>query len=559
MMQATDGWSTSVERIDVSLNDLPPEVISEAASYVIHLFRNQFDGIGMLDIEINISEFDVEKILVSAAKIRAVFEFETMVDFFGYKITPSQESDNKYELHPKSKDFEKALKLGYIQNEVQYALKYTSSEHWDKDGIKEFAEKLCSDSGKKLVYLETEPIERYVLAFPWAPPVEKLINSEMFFPMEAFMIEYSLHEWGIDADQLLSFEIADGVHLWDLIKVQRLIELFRWILVSRMRPLLPKEHEKVSQSLLPVFTRHTLRMMFDGAIGKNSQRLIDFLSYDSGKGGVLDLQYQPLIKMANEQYALPYNIMANSGILRNSIQLSKRRFYEDGTKDPLSALIDKVLSRNTSNVSSGVEYKWNGVQGEIDNIALIDNCLFIFECKNSSLPCSPHEAKTSYDYIVKAAEQLEKIKGFYQDRKFSQYLSKKLGWDIDNKKLVTCIIMSNRMFMGYRINGHVVRGSWETVNFIDTGIINMGGEQKKFWRDSKFCGADLYDFIEKDIMHTHLHNALIPSEIAYSFGKNTILQKSYYLDMKLVAENFGFVEAVKLIEKARNRATPKNC
>jgi hypothetical protein len=490
--------------------------------------------------------------LINAAKIRSVIEFEIMIDFFDYKITKSLEDNYIFDLSPPSEGFEKALRLGYIQNEIQQIAKHVSSDYWNKDGLKEFSEKISNQFGDNIISMKTDQIERYVLEFPFWPPVEEIINSEVLFPNEACTIDYSSYEWGISPNKLLEYEIADGVLLWDLVKAQRLVNFFRWILVSYMKPHLQNHPDRVFQSLLPVFTAQNLRILFDSAIGKDSQSLIDFLSYDQNKGGVLDLQYQPLIKIKGEYYALPYNLMANSAILRNSIQMSKRRFYEDGTEDPLSQLMDKALSRKTSMVASNIKYKWKDYSGEIDNIALIDNYLFIFECKNSHLPCSPHEAKTSYDYIIKAASQLERFKKLYQSIEFRSYLSNKLEWKISDEKLVTCIIISNRMFLGYRINGHVVRGSWETVNYIDSGIVKMAGEEKCFWVNSEFQGKDLHDFVEKDILHAHLYNALVPSNITYSFGKHSLKQMSYIMDMGLVAKNFNFVNADKIIEEMRN-------
>ena len=243
--------------------------------------------------------------------------------------------------------------------------------------------------------------------------------------------------------------------------------------------------------------------------------------------------------------------MGNSNILRNSLQLSRKRFYEDGTNDPLSRLIHKTLSSRVSEAATGIDFNWNGIFGEIDNIALIDNILFVFECKNSNLPCNPHEARTSHDYIEKAAYQLSKFESAYNNPNFRTYLTEKLGWDIGSAGLVTGIIMSNRMFIGYRINGHAVRGSLETVSYIETGIVKMGEEQKCLWNEDNFTGDDLCQYFEGDVLHKPLWDGLLPTEIEYCFGKRKLVQKSFVLDMEVVAKNFGFENSVKIIAEQK--------
>lgn len=555
MIQATRGWSQHTEKVDHDLSILSAESLAEAASYIVYLFNSRVREPEPLDLKIDISNINAEALLVKAVKIRSIFEFETMIDAYGYKILIDPADSNVYDLHPPSEDFEKALRLGYVQNEIQTVMRHLSSEHYNKDGIKELGKKLYEDLGEKLITLKTEPISRYVLGFPWEPPVTELIYNDSFYAEEAVVLEYSSQEWGVKLEDLLTFEVFNGVCLHDILRAQRVINLFRWILVSHLEPRLETEADAVAQSLLPVFKQENLRELLDKAIGKNSQKLIDFLSYGFSAGGIFDLQYQPIIKL-KEHYALPYNIMANSNILRNSLQLAGKRFYEDGTNDPLSRLIHKTLSSRVSEAATGINFKWKGAFGEIDNIALIDNTLFVFECKNPNLPCNPHEARNSYEYIEKAASQLGKFKSAYSDPNFRTYLAKKLDWDIGSAELVTGIIMSNRMFIDYRINGHAVRGSLETANYIETGIVKMGEEQKCLWNEGDFTGNDLRQYFEGDVLRKPLWDGLLSTEIEYFFGKRKLIQKSFVLDMEVVAKNFGFENSAKII--AEQKASVSN-
>src|SRR5207248_11416694 len=57
---------------------------------------------------------------------------------------------------------------------------------------------------------------------------------------------------------------------------------------------------------------------------------------------------------------------------------------------------------------SSVKYKYAQRAGDLDTLALIEDVLFVFECKNSLHPCSPFELRTSFDHLVEAQDQLDR-------------------------------------------------------------------------------------------------------------------------------------------------------
>ena len=122
-------------------------------------------------------------------------------------------------------------------------------------------------------------------------------------------------------------------------------------------------------------------------------------------------------------------------------------------------------------------------------------------------------------------------------------------WDIDrNTKLVTCIVMANRMFMGYRLGNNAVRGSFELANFVETGTHVMGDETRCFWAAPTPCGEDLRAFIEEDTVYKLIWGAMEEYQEDYTFGACRVTLTSFRLWARRMAELLGFTKVAAEIE-----------
>ena len=551
-MQMTAGWYDHNEKIDDSIKFITPEFIAEASSYIVFLYHKHVgERQSLFDNNMDFSLSNAEKLLAKAAKIRFIAEAEVKIDAYGYKVLINNKKAHIYELHPPSDEFEKTRRLGYVGASNQQIKREIVFQHYSENVIEETAKMLNDGQIDKIITLYHEPVPRYVLALPDYFLKDQKIFGKFLLPEERKQLEEAVSEWSVEPQELLDFEVADGVCMFDIIRFQRVINLFRWILVYYCESRLKTEALATSQSFAPYLELKLLKQTLDMVLGKSSEKLIKFLSYNfQSKSGVFDIMYQPILKIEDGLVAVPYNIIGNTSILRNSLQLSKKRFYEDGTNDPLPKLIYEALSLKNFQVKSNVSYRWHGKKGEIDNIALCDGYLFVFECKNSNLPCDAHELRTSYEHIIKACNQLQRFKDLYQKNEFKQYLSEKLGWDINNAILVTSIIMSNRMFNGLRIKGHSVRAISETTNFINSGEIaivkanasDINEEKKCLWKGSTFKADDLYEYLESDIFHKPSLESFISREEVYFFGNKKFIKKTFALDVELFIKKHSFQE-----------------
>jgi hypothetical protein len=303
-----------------------------------------------------------------------------------------------------------------------------------------------------------------------------------------------------------------------------------------------REFGLVMQSLVPSFTFDALVEIIAFVVGKEkAAKIIDFLTWVPDDGRVFDIQYQPFVK-TQHGYLVPMNILSSSDVIRNSLLLSRLRLYADGVNDPLPGITGASLRSRTNFVAENVKFKYEDYKGEIDVLALIDEQLFIFECKNSLIPCNSYELRTSFDAIQKAATQLDKLIEAFKDQAFTEYISRSIQWYIPfPPKPVTCIVVGNRMFSGYRLNGHAVRGSYELVQFIKEGmVVGSKGDRVSLWTGENFTGEELRKYIVHDSVHKKIFQCMEPYVEKYQFDDKWLHIHSYCLNTYDLYKLLGF-------------------
>jgi hypothetical protein len=556
MLQAMDKWHADKESSSEEVYFYNPEELADAVSYIVYLYHTHIGNIGYLKLETDTTGLDSTEIIIAAAKIRAFYEFEINIDAFKYTLLESEEG-NVFVLRAQEESFERALRLGYIQTEIQGMAAHASSRHKDRMGLKDVGQHMHEALHEHIVKFMPAPLPRYTLQAPIVPPFTEPLATDKFYAEEAMMLEYYSREWGVSPDDLLVFEIEEGLTVQDLMKAQRVFNILRWVMISHLAPRLETERANIANSLVPVFTDENLKIILNIVAEGKAERLINFLARSRESDGVYDILYQPIL-MSGEQYIIPCNILANANFFRNSLQLSRKRFFPDGQNDPLVHGVYSAMERQTKEVASNRAYSWKGYVGELDVVALIDDKLFVVECKNSILPCNPHEARTSYDYIVEASSQLDRFSEAFHTEGFVKYLEKTLGWKIGKPKLITSIVMSNRMFSGYRINQHAVRGALEFINFIETGLVTMGDEKLCLWSGEKFSAYDLDRYLTEDIGHIRTWKGMRETKALYTYGKFKVECDSYYLDFALVAKAYGFEKTARMIAEQKQKFKEDN-
>jgi len=544
MLRTMSIWDSNEVKSSNDIKFYSPEDVSDALSYIIHLYHENIGEIGYRQLKYDNRKKAKENIL-HAAKIKKIRETEVKIDAFKH-ILKSSANKNCFKLMPLDEYLEVSKNLGYIYHQTQEFIDFSNAEITGYISIEDFAKKIIRDLEEEIIEYKTNIYPRYTLKFP--TKFIELISVDSLFLDEVLTLNKCQKEWNISVQELLKFKIFKEITIKDIIKTQRFFNICRYLLNSKLEPLLKTNQEIILNSLVPFFKEESLKEILFYIVGDNNEDIIEFLSYSIKEKNVYDILYQPILKTGKE-YILPINIIANSNISRNSLQLSQQRFFSDGRKDPLTESIFTALKNHSQNIDFNKKYKWKGIEGDVDVIALIGNNLFIIECKNSLFPSGIYEARTSYDHIIKAGDQLDKISSLLRDGDFISYLETSLGWKIKNTTITTAIIISNRMFTGYRVGSHPVRGSLEFINFIETGNIGFQNEKLCLWQENKFTGNDLVEYLKNDILHKILWKGVIKESISYDYGKYTLREDIYALNSLTIAKECGFKETVKKIEE----------
>jgi len=495
--------------------------------------------------------------LVSGAKIAAFREWEVLVDRMGYRITAETESST-FRLSAPSLEFQRAVDLGFIHAYAQRALKAQTVREGEAESFTEFGRSVVDEEWcRHFVKLVKDPVPRYRFEFP----VEMIrLIKEIGELMREERAALEVASWDLLAsvEDLLDFELTDSVTMRDLFYVSRLIQLLRCFIAEVLLRDAESNFPLVLQSLVPALERDQLQRLFAMVVGNDqAQAVLDLLLVDMKEH--IDVQYRPLIP-AETSILLPVNVFANSNIYRNPLMITRRRLFEDGQVDPLSGGLEKAFGQAGFTARSQVEFSWNGRSGEVDVLVVADEVLLALECKNSLLPTGIHELMTSVDYVRTAADQLGRFRACWQEEGFRKELAANTGLAIPAvAKLVTGIVMANRMLIGYRLDGHAVRGHYELGRFVTEGVVSIGEEAKCFWIGQSPCGEDLRRFFEDDITYEPQWRSMIQTEMLYEFSGCTVKRETLGLNMLTFAREMEFERAEsELIKQTESQGRGSN-
>lgn len=271
------------------------------------------------------------------------------------------------------------------------------------------------------------------------------------------------------------------------------------------------------------------------------------------KGGILDIHYNPIVHIESleEHIAIPINIFAMASPIRNAFKVSGVRLYHDGQEDPIGNILEYELQGKGNWIAREKSFSIDGEEGDIDFAIQWDDILFIFECKNPLLPAGSRELKGSWEYILKAADQLDLINRLISDSKNHDYFKRRLG--VENlrfNKIVTGIVMSNRMMMGLRYQGHTISGLYDLCSFIASGEMTIVGNVVNLWNNPKeFTSEDLRRFFEDRVSYLPYFETMNEVSHTLKIGEKKIYMKTFQQNLERLFERYGFIESLEEYRK----------
>jgi len=487
---------------------------------------------------------------------------EVLVDSFGYTVT---QIDAKIIIKAPDPKFEMSRCLGYRRQSMQEiansfdSLSELSQIAEKYPSILEFSKTYYQNFKDSIFKIIDSPLKRIVLEIQYQTLSEFLDTNSLFLEEEMILKQLESNLF-IDFQKVNKIPVFQSLSLFDIIKVQRLFAFMLFVLREYI------DSNKLFKSKLfwrsmPVLQANELKDLLASFLGEQkAKEIFELFTWRLESKKIFDLQTYPFINV-EDWILLPLGILTNSDLCRNVLQSTKFRFDSESVEDPSVLEMERCLKPVSSIFETNLKYSFKGVKGEVDVLAVVDNCLFVFECKNSLPPCNLFELRTTYDYIQKAAAQLTHFQDLWQQEPFRTYLATKIKTQSPlPSQLCSCIVMGNRMFSGLREQGHSVRPIRELCYIISKGEILLNsyniydkdaGKKSilikfKLWKEDQLKAEDLLAYIQEDSLHKCYFNSLIRIEKTIKLKNKSLVQESYAFSherfLEQLVDNFRFTE-----------------
>ena len=515
---------------------------AEALSFLIHIFGTlgaindrQFDFIDERGIETGI----YGRLLVAACKLGVYREAEIMVDVFSYSASAE---GNAVHLKPDDTVLEQSIRLGYIQTDSQKNLSLL--RHFEQDdepivSLQDFSKQVYEALGTKMVRRRERPFPRYALYFPDDP--EKLLKpfrGSGFFKEDAIYLEAVAREQYARPEELLGFQLADELTMLDVVKIRRFLNFLRDLMAQKLLPLMESDPMIAMRSLLPVFRKDKLLYLLEQCVSREAaEAFLRVATYQRASNrGIFDVQYQPLI-LGKDHYLIPMNVLCSSDLLRNLLYTQRKKVWDNDMDSPMQRLVAQALKSRFRQVAESTKLRVDGRTLEIDIVAVVERQLLLIECKSAFHPCGVHELRTSYEHVLKAGKQLDRLRGALQRKDVWRQLCRGLRWNVGPVDgILTCVVTGNRVFNGYKIGDHPVRPAYEMINMIVGGTVRIGDEEFCVWRKSHFEQQDLFDYLDGSTMHADQFGSFGGAVRSYDLDGDSLNVWTYVLDPERLEE-----------------------
>ncbi len=540
-----------------SLNSRNKEDISAAISYLI-FFISEKRPIHLIDTNKTsiayINSPKIQKLIGFVCTVQDFKEFEVQIDHFNYICI---EHEDRIRLIAPSKDFEKSVRLGYINTSLQSINDTLQHEILNDEkvlSLEDLVKELYSlENFEIFQYTESNNFPRYRLVLPEYVLeflIEEYFTQDFLFKDEIIYLSHINKEQLLDTKKLESIIIKDKLTLFDIIKFRRLFSFFYQLFTKKIFELKNIKIETLLRSLIPAQKDEVLFDYLERfSTPDKVDSFLDIISWEPGLDTIFDLQYRPIL-FINEFFLISLSIFHQSNFIRNlyasEYKNQNKNLLADGVYDVLVNELSDSLSK------SAIEnYCQTTIpKSDIDLFAVYDDTLYIFECKHTLHPVSSFDLRTTYDYIRKAEKQLDNVVSLHNQGALIPILEKKWNIDLSNvKQLVSCIVLSNRLLNGNSFK-YPVRYIHEINNIVGKGIIKTKTGDFKLWEGDTLNNVDLLEYFSFNSRLVKLLSDSLTEEILfYDLIQPPLEVETYCMDMKYATNKLDeFTSSLKRID-----------
>ena len=510
-----------------------PENIASIASLLV-VSANEYYPLDSLDFAFPVGGVEISELrdlMFYGKTVVEQFEIAKYVTLFRYQLAIIPGRHPTFRLSPPTPEFEYSLRLGFIRSEtnagmapVDVAARGKASVLSIKTAAEQFAEqfrtRLCEIKDHKT------DSRRLRIKLPSIPALYDTIRTSVFYE-DLLSDEQDAKDFLIPLRYVNKEEIklTDDLSLKTFHSAWRYLQFVNLVAISLLRSYAKDDATMLMNSVVLATGEDTMVEFIEG-LGLSKEEAADFLeilSADVRHLGFLDLQYQPSLRIAQtpipesgvltkpELVYLP-TLLCTSNVLRN-VQAA-RKFRVDWN----SRIFVEAIAQKLKSAFQKVETN-RPVKGEratdIDLVVFEPGMLFLFECKHSLPPTSPHEIRDIWEEIEDGVRQLDIAANILNDPARRQsYLT---GWfpgtkpeDTANLKIVVCVLCSHRIFSGLHYNGVPIRDFSSLALLCDDGIVGMGGmlaedevvlSRYRIIRERKMSALDLDNYCSRDSVY----------------------------------------------------------
>lgn len=520
------------------------ESILESVSYALTVYREvkKSNSENTDHIDENINKSVYYDIFYYCFQIQQYNESEIKVDFFGHDVIFDKKNEIFGIFNP---EFETAKSYGYTKTDLRFYSQL--SDLAINDNIVSYHNHLqdlwSADSKEEkshLYFIVQEPVERIILPtlfFEYADERNLFSNDYLFKEERAMLLILCNENYN---DKVLSVKIYKDFTAFDIIKLQRAFTYISFIYKNSCDKLRKDGNHNSEiikiRSLLPTFNSYQLCSIFHSICGHSVEQCNSFINKLSTRlcnnNSPLDLQYNPIIKIDDsDEYLIMPTVLGFSNIIRSLCISEKIHLSIDGTHDHMVHTVTKALLNKKFKVFP--EFKFG--KDEIDIVALLDDHLFLFECKNPYHPVNDYELRNTYAHLKKGSIQIRKFKNFFTEQQRKSHFFQKLKIQKNEVKHIHYgIINANRVLSGFHFDDIKIFHANELANFLNTGKIKTSHFNFHCWESHQFSVQDLINFMEGKVITSDFKENTIETIFGYRFRRFGMYFINYSFDMKKI-------------------------
>lgn len=365
------------------------------------------------------------------------------------------------------------------------------------------------------------------------PPEDAILLSnlrgENLFIEELFT-QVQMRRYRCEVASLEAFDVGSELSSIDLMRVARLLSVLRDVYYDREKERHFSDDETVASQKLCCMRTVELITLFSSVVGRSKAEKIVSSLLSPTEDDRIDLQYRPFVQVMDWVY-FSLSVASVSIHPGNFESGARDRSARLSNGDPPVERVFDLMRHAGFRVEKERKLRILGAPRDTDILALFGDTLYVLEFKNSFVPSNSHELRNTYDHLLKAAEQLEIRKQWFESPDAQRLVWATLGWsDPFPCRVQTGIILSHPLFHGASIGEHPVRAAQDLIDFLEYGVVSIGSSHAKSWEGDRLAPSDLWRYFQPHGPCAEQLACMLPSSHFRPIGSSRLATEDWHLD-----------------------------